>query len=96
MKGYHVAVEVKNFDDALRLFAVVKDTVGYKEDVDRHLRRFPGDLCYSVINGFLDGWCYKKWFSYTEGLKVCTIEEFLNHYAKSVHKIHRRTRKIDF
>lgn len=52
MKRYHVAVEVKNLDDALKLFAIVKDTVGYKKDVDRHLRRFPGDLCYSVNSGF--------------------------------------------
>lgn len=96
MKGYHVAVEVKNLDDALKLFAVVKDTVGYKKDVDRHLRRFPGDLCYSVYNGFLDGWCYKEWFSYTEGLKVYTIKEFLNRYGKSVHKMHRRTYNIKF
>lgn len=96
MHKYRVAVAVKSLNDAYRLFSAVRDTVGLKENTKEHLRKFPDDLCYSIVDGYVSGWCFKSWYKYSEGLKIYTVEEFLNHYVKSVHKIRRRTRKIDF
>lgn len=95
MRGYHVVVKIKNLNDAYRLFDVVRDTTGYKGAIEHQLNKFNGDLCYSIMNGVVCGWCYEEWYKHSTELDIYTVEEFLNRYGKSKHKTCRRTYNIE-